>query len=627
MDPIHQDDGRLMIESVAASDLAARFGTPLYVTSEAALRANVRAWRTALDDAWPHGPTRVLVSLKANPTIALRRILDDEGAGCDVFGAYELEIALDAGTPAELISVNGSTKPEALIVRAITAGARLTVDSVEELAAAAAAARRLQRRAHVMLRLRPDLTDLDTTSEFTEHDPLGEVADAYKPGIPIDGLREALGRLDLEGVDLAGVHAHLGRHTSAVEPFRLHAQRLGALVGELARAMPGWTPREIDLGGGYSYPGDPTGRALRAAPLHTPSPAEYAAAVADGLDEGLRASGVDPRGIALEIEPGRAVYGGAGVHLSTVLNVKRQAAPVPRVWVGCDSSEVLLSDTGWEHSRWEPVCADPVTAPDQEVDVVGVSCGFDTITPGARLPDGIAAGDVIAFLATGAYEETLASNFNSMPRPASVLVSGDRAELVRRAEVLADVVRRDRLPRRLRGEAPRVVGVDHVSLTVDDLDRSVGFYCGLLGLTLHDRGRLEPDLIEQMTGMPNAEVDYADVDLGSRILELLHYRTAAVRRPIASRQERPGSMHIGLRVDDAVAVHGRLAAAGFAPQSPPRTLPDDGSGWSGSIVFYVRDPDGVMLEIVQRAEAASRAPSAPVPLPSSLETAGSDQAG
>jgi diaminopimelate decarboxylase len=501
------------------------------------------------------------------------------------------------------------------------------VDSVEELAAAAAAARRLERHAHVRLRLRPDLTDLETTSEFTEHDPLGAVADAYKPGIPIDVLLEALGRLDLVGVDLAGVHAHLGRHTSAVEPFRLHARRLGALVGELARAMPGWTPREIDLGGGYSYPGDPTGRALRAAPAHTPSPAEYAAAVAGGLDEGLRASGVDPRGIALEIEPGRAVYGSAGVHLSTVLNVKRQAVPVPRVWVGCDSSEVLLSDTGWEHSRWDPVCADPVTGSDQEVDVVGVSCGFDTITPGARLPDGIAAGDVIAFLATGAYEETLAGNFNSMPRPASVLVSGDQAELVRRAELLSDVTRRDRLPRRLRGDAPRVVGVDHVSLTVDDLDRSVGFYCDLLGLTLYDRGRLEPDLIEQMTGLPNAEVDYADVDLGSRILELLYYRTAAVRRPIASRQERPGSVHIGLRVDDAAAVHGRLAAAGFAPLSPPRTLPDDGSGWSGSIVFYVRDPDGVMLEIVERAEAASRAPSAPVPVPSALETSGADQGG
>jgi glyoxylase I family protein len=191
---------------------------------------------------------------------------------------------------------------------------------------------------------------------------------------------------------------------------------------------------------------------------------------------------------------------------------------------------------------------------------------------------------------------------------------------VRRAELLSDVTRRDRLPRRLRGEAPRVVGVDHVSLTVDDLDRSVGFYCGLLGLTLHDRGRLEPELIEQMTGMPNAAVDYADVDLGSRILELLHHRTAGVSRPIASRQERPGSVHIGLRVDDAAAVHSRLAAAGFAPLSPPRTLPDDGSGWSGSIVFYVRDPDGVMLEIVEREEAASRTASIPVPVPSSLDS-------
>ena len=627
MDPIHQDGGRLMIESVAASDLAVRFGTPLYVTSEAALRANVRAWRTALHDAWTHGPTRVLVSLKANPTIALRRILDDEGAGCDVFGAYELEIALEAGTPAELISVNGSTKPEALILRAIMAGARLTVDSVEELAATAAAARRLGRTAHVRLRLRPDLTDVETTSEFTERDPLGEVADAYKPGIPMPALREALERLDLEGVDLAGVHAHLGRHTSAVEPFRLHAQRLAGLVGELARVMPGWRPREIDVGGGYSYPGDPTGRALRAASAHTPSSAEYATAVAGGLVEGLSACGIDPAGIALEIEPGRAVYGSAGVHLSAVLNVKRQAAPVPRVWVGCDSSEVLLSDTGWEHSRWQPVCTDPVAGPDQEVDVVGVSCGFDTITPGAWLPHGIAAGDVIAFLATGAYEEALAGNFNSMPRPASVLVSGDGAELVRRAEMLSDVTRRDRLPRRLRGAVPRVVGVDHVSLTVDDLDRSVAFYCGLLGLTLHDRGRLEPELIEQMTGMPGAQVDYADVDLGSRILELLHHRTAAARRPITSRQERPGSVHIGLRVDDAAAVHGRLTAAGFVPLSPPRTLPDDGSGWSGSIVFYVRDPDGVMLEIVERADAASRVPTAGGTVPSALETAGSDRAG
>ena len=115
--------GRLLVEAVPAEELAARFGTPLYVISESALRANVRAWQRALEAAWPHGDARVLVSLKANPSIALRRILNEEAAGCDVFGQAELEIALRAGVPPQLISVNGSTKPAALIARAIEAGA------------------------------------------------------------------------------------------------------------------------------------------------------------------------------------------------------------------------------------------------------------------------------------------------------------------------------------------------------------------------------------------------------------------------------------------------------------------------------------------------------------------------
>ena len=96
--------------------------------------------------------------------------------------------------------------------------------------------------------------------------------------------------------------------------------------------------------------------------------------------------------------------------------------------MGCDSSEVLLSDTTWEHSRWEPVRATPIEGQPVTVDVVGVSCGFDTIAASTPLPAGIAAGDLLAFLATGAYEETLAGNFNSMPRPATVLVRGGSAD-------------------------------------------------------------------------------------------------------------------------------------------------------------------------------------------------------
>lgn len=551
----------------------------------------------------------MLVSLKANPSIALRRILNDERAGCDVFGASELEITLAAGVPPHLISVNGSTKPAELIARAIDVGARLTVDSIEELAAAAAAAREAGTTAAVRLRLRPDLTDVTTVSEFTEDAPLGAVADAYKPGIPQADLA-GLMALDLEHVDLLGIHAHLGRHTANPAPFREHARRVGRLAGVVRDALGGWCPREIDLGGGYSFPGDPTGRALRDVD-DAPPPDRYAAELATGLLEGLADAGIDPAGLALEIEPGRAVYGNAGLHLSRVLHVKRQTAPVERTWVGCDSSEVLLSDTTWEHSRWEPVCAAPVAGEPVTVDVVGVSCGFDTIAASTSLPSGIAAGDLLAFLATGAYEETLAGNFNSMPRPATVLVRGGSAEVIRRRETLADLLERERTPRGLGGPAPRVAGVDHVAITVADLDRSLEFYGDVLGLRVLDRGPIDSELIERMTGLPDAEVEYADVELGTRTLELLCHHSLNPRRGAAGRPERPGSVHIGLAVDDARRVHERLTDRGFPPLSAPQTLPDDGSDWSGCVIFYVHDPDGVMLEIVERAtpQASRGAPA------------------
>jgi diaminopimelate decarboxylase len=602
-EPIRLDEGRLMVERIPAADLAERFGTPLYVISEARLRANVRAWLDALAAAWHHGEARVLVSLKANPSLALRRILSDEGAGCDVYGASELEVALRAGVDPAAISVNGSTKRAALIERTLAVGARLTADSIEELEQAALIARERGLPARVRIRVRPDMTDLDRISEFTEAEPLGRAADAYKPGIPTDLLLERIGSVDLRGVELTGVHAHLGRHAADAEPFALHAERVGRLAGKLSEALGGWRPAEIDLGGGYSFPGDPTGRALRHLP-DAPAPSAYTGALAKGLARGLAAAGLDPAGIALEIEPGRAVYGSAGLHLTRVLNVKRQAVPAQRVWVGCDTSEVLLSDTTWEHSRWEPVPVLPSSGGDATADVVGISCGFDTITPDARLPSGIAPGDVLAFLATGAYEEALAGNFNSMPRPATVLVSGAAAETIRRAETLDDVLRRDRVPARLRDEA-RTLGVDHVAFTVADLDRSVEFYRDVVGLTVRDRGRIEPELIERMTGIPGAEVEFADVLAGSHVLELLEYRTPRPR-PSTGSGQRIGGVHVGLRVDDARAVHARLVAAGIQPLSAPVLLPDDGTDWSGALVFYVRDPDGVMLEVVERSNEPVR---------------------
>ena len=109
-----------------------------------------------------------------------------------------------------------------------------------------------------------------------------------------------------------------------------------------------------------------------------------------------------------------------------------------------------------------------------------------------------------------------------------------------------------------------------------------------------------------MTGLPDAEVEYADVELGGRTLELLQYHVVAPRGTAPARPERPGSLHIALEVEDAATVHDRLVGAGFAPFSAPQLLEDDGTDWAGSLVFYVRDPDGALLEIVQRSAVAGR---------------------
>lgn len=125
--------GRLFFEECAVGGLAERFGTPLYVVSETQLRANLRAFRRAFEASWTEGPVHVLPSIKANYALALRRVLTEEGAGCDTFGVSELRAALACGVDPALISVNGTGKDEGLLREAVLAGARVTVDSVREL--------------------------------------------------------------------------------------------------------------------------------------------------------------------------------------------------------------------------------------------------------------------------------------------------------------------------------------------------------------------------------------------------------------------------------------------------------------------------------------------------------------
>ena len=452
--------GHLWVEGCDAVELARTFGTPLHVISEDQLRRNVRRIAAAFRAAWPEGDVLLLPSIKANYTLALRRILTDEGTGCDTFGPGELEAALRTGVPPETISVNGSVKPVDLIARAVGAGCRITLDSAREVGLVRDAARRLGRRAVVRFRVRPDYDGLDTLTEFAETDvPIREAASAYKPGIPTEELIDiGPAAIAAEELDVAGVMAHLGRHHHSTDVWRAMAASFADTIGVLSAAWSGWTPREIDVGGGFASPRDPTGRATtrglrRPADELSPPIEAYADAVATSLRGGLRRHGVETEGIRLEAEPGRALLADTGIHLATVENVKTQTRPIAQRWVELDTTEMFLPDGLIEHNRWTAVVA---TRADrratQQADVVGMSCGFDVIVAGARLPD-VEPADVVAILDTGAYQDAASSNFNALPRPATVLVHGDHAEVVKRAETVDDVFRRDIVPERLGGGA------------------------------------------------------------------------------------------------------------------------------------------------------------------------------
>ncbi|MQA73420.1 MAG: hypothetical protein GEU88_03535 [Solirubrobacterales bacterium] len=287
---------------------------------------------------------------------------------------------------------------------------------------------------------------------------------------------------------------------------------------------------------------------------------------------------------------------------------KRQAPdPTPLTWVETDSSDSYLPDVNLEFNRWTCLSVARAEAePAIVADVTGRTCALDVIVPDAELPR-VEPGDVLAFLDTGAYQDPGATNFNALPRPGTVLVTGGDAALIRRQETLDDVFARDLVPERLRHGSPaldgavgwRATGLDHVSVTSADLDRSLAFYRDLLGLELRGRGEAEGGEFE-ITGIPDPSVRWADLELShGQVLELIEYvePRGTPSRPLPND---PGATHISLRVADIDAVHSRLREAAVSVVSEPVRIASAGA-WQGARVFYASDPDGVTVELIQPA--------------------------
>jgi diaminopimelate decarboxylase len=431
--------GRLTVEEADAGELADSFGTPLYVTSEQQIRANYRRLHAAFASRYPR--ILLLYANKANNNLAVRRILTEEGAGGDCFGLGELYISLLTGTdPAKLV-LNGGNKTDEELKAAIEAGVTVNVDHPLELRRIEQLAAVLGRRAPVNLRVLP----------FTYADPaelspeLAEIAadrSHDKWGMDAQTILEVAGEaLGMRHVRLRGLHMHVSRLRPTPEHFQLACGLIATCMADLRERFQ-WQPEILDIGGGYAHERDPES-GQPAGDHRVATPEEYAEAVVTSLRASLAERNLDEPLLALE--PGRRLVSNATVLLARVGIVKR--LPVsPVTWVNVDASTNHCLRASLQGYHYEIVHASKGgQALGEPVNITGPTCTIDLIGFQRRLPP-IATGDVLAVLDVGGYAEAMASQFNLLPRPASVLVNRDRVEVIRRRETIQDLLSTQALP-------------------------------------------------------------------------------------------------------------------------------------------------------------------------------------
>ncbi len=404
-------DGRLQIGGCDLIDLAAEFGTPLFVYDEDHLRARCREAVAAF------GPG-VAYASKAFLCKAMARLAHEEGMKIDVATGGELHVALAAGVPAERLVMHGNNKSPVELRMAVDSGVgRIVVDSFDELDRLDAIHRDTGAVPKVLLRLTPGV-------EAHTHEFIATGQDDSKFGFTVStgAAAEAVTRAsESASVDLVGVHAHIGSQVFAVSSFAKAVEVIAAV------AAPYGLP-EMSIGGGLgvAYVADDP----------APEIADWGLVVR----EACRKAGVTA---TVSAEPGRSIVASASVTLYTVGTVKR--LPGIRTYVAVDGGmsdnpRPVLYGSGYETFLPRDVAAD---RPDI-ARVVGKHCeSGDVLVRDAPVPADIKVGDILGTPVTGAYGHSMGSNYNKVLRPAVVFVSNGDARLVVRRETYEDLVRLD----------------------------------------------------------------------------------------------------------------------------------------------------------------------------------------
>ena len=423
-------EGRLRVGECVLSELAQRFGTPLYVIDERSLRQACTAYREALERHYP-GPSLAVYASKANSSLAITAVVASEGLGLDAVSAGELLTALEGGMPPERIVLHGNNKSSEELALAVQNGVTVVVDNWHDITLLQELAQGRTEPVALMLRFTPGI-------ECHTHEYIRTGHLDSKFGFDPDQLQPVLEQLvGQPWARLTGLHAHIGSQIFELEPHRdLAAVMADAL--KLARSL-GHPVEDLNVGGGlgirYTESDDP------------PSIDRWVQVVAEAVNAACRERDLElPR---LMCEPGRSLVATAGVTLYSVGS--RKTIPGVRTYVAIDGG---MSDNPRPityQSLYTCCLADrPLAKAEETVNLVGKHCeSGDVLLKDLPLPTTV-SGDVVTVFATGAYNASMSSNYNRIPRPAAVVVKDGSAELVQKREQPDDMLRYDILPERFR---------------------------------------------------------------------------------------------------------------------------------------------------------------------------------
>ncbi|MEB3278267.1 MAG: diaminopimelate decarboxylase [Lyngbya sp.] len=425
------DQDHLEIGGCDVKLLVERFGSPLYIVDEQTLRSACRQYREAFQRYYP-GESLVLYASKAWSCLAVCALVASEGLGLDVVSGGELYTAIAANVNPNRLYLHGNNKSRDELLLAINTGCTIVIDNWldVQMLAQLSEQRATQAPIRVMVRLTPGIEC--HTHEYIRTGHLDSKF-GFDPN-QFDGVFKAIAQQP--ALNCVGLHAHIGSQIFELQP---HADLAGVVVEAIAKASQyGLNITEVNIGGGlgirYTEADDP------------PSIETWVQTVAEAMVKACQQQNMAlPK---LLCEPGRSIVGPACITAYTVGSQKQ--IPEIRTYVAVDGG---MSDNPRPityQSVYRVVLANRMSAPVTEtVTVAGKHCeSGDILIKDAQLP-ACETGDVLAVLATGAYNYSMASNYNRLPRPAAVLVSEGECNLILERETYQDLIRQDRLPERL----------------------------------------------------------------------------------------------------------------------------------------------------------------------------------